>query len=546
MGVIGFTGYLEKRKEAGIDAIGGVDSVSLLSKDNKIPAVMDGNAFESSVVERVLKRGTIVSPFSYQTVYNTAKSILDTVKSCHVVIMQVFVDGIEDPDKAEEKKKRHSKKSKGNQKLLSVLKNNPKAHYITNLSTPLISRYAVKNAIMDCYPDVQFFSGGVDCDRDIAKYAKEQKCYVITGDCDFFVFDVPGVIHLKWMMEKISNCGELDSIDVYPHDRMLERLNLNCSSIRYLAFLCGNDFVDSVGIDVDANVQICQGVGDSYEAVVKDATQRFPELEDVEKSMRKVWKKYDLDSYPEFPQSCLRDCVANNDAGEEVEEQAAEAIEQLLPEFIDSFHILNSSSSLNYIFSPVITLPVPYKKDDAYMTRVTELKVRMYCFLGDDQEDPYVIVPANDKDLFKTEYFRYLKKHSSIVNRRVTFCQKVRDLPAMDRLALLKKMMHPVFNNLVLSPSLLDEDQSSTLFSTVLIQVVQYLYPQGYGDVIAELLNMLDGYEAHVVKRQYERAFLAFDALQCALDAITALFEILLLPIPMDVIERIDLTKLLK
>ena len=57
---------------------------------------------------------------------------------------------------------------------------------------------------------------------------------------------------------------------------------------------------------------------------------------------------------------------------------------------------------------------------------------------------------------------------------------------------------------------------------------------------------MLDGYEAHVVKRQYEEAFLAFDALQCALDAITALFEILQLPIPMDVIKRIDLTKLLK
>ena len=63
-----------------------------------------------------------------------------------------------------------------------------------------------------------------------------------------------------------------------------------------------------------------------------------------------------------------------------------------------------------------------------------------------------------------------LKKHSSIVNRRVTFCQKVRDLPAMDRLALLKEKMHPVFNNLVLSPSLLDEHQSNTLFSTALIQ----------------------------------------------------------------------------
>lgn len=177
-----------------------------------------------------------------------------------------------------------------------------------------------------------------------------------------------------------------------------------------------------MGNDVSANVQICQGVGDSYEAVVKDATQRFPEL-DVKKSMRKVWKKYDLESYPEFPLSYLgdgvdEDCVddevedeedndcddynghyygydyddyeedeedeedgdgdgedednnensatTNDDVGEEVEEQAAEAIKQLLPELIDSFHILNSSTSLNYIFSPVITLPTPYKKDDAY------------------------------------------------------------------------------------------------------------------------------------------------------------------------------------
>lgn len=184
--------------------------------------------------------------------------------------------------------------------------------------------------------------------------------------------------------------------------------------------------------DVKKNVQICQGI-DSYDDMVHDATQRFPQLSNVAESMRKVWKKYDLDSYPEFPRSCMRECVdedcvegdevedeeeddcddyndhyydydyedyeddeddeddgenednedensatTNDDAGEEVEEQAAEAIEQLLPEFIDSFHILNSSSSLNYIFSPVITLPVPYKKDDAY----SECFLRPLCNSG--------------------------------------------------------------------------------------------------------------------------------------------------------------------
>lgn len=65
---------------------------------------------------------------------------------------------------------------------------------------------------------------------------------------------------------------------------------------------------------------------------------------------------------------------------------------------------------------------------------------------------------------------RSLKKHFCTVKRRVDFCQKARDLPARDRLALLKEKMHPVFDNLVLSPSLLDEHQSNTLFSTALIQ----------------------------------------------------------------------------
>ena len=134
---------------------------------------------------------------------------------------------------------------------------------------------------------------------------------------------------------------------------------------------------------MDANVQICQGVGDSYEAVVKDATQRFPEL-DVKKSMEKVWKKYNLKSYPEFPRSYLGDCVddvdddevvvedeeendtvAHDDPGEVVAEQAAQRTKPF-PEFVNSFIVLNSSSSLNYIFSPLITLPAPYKKDDAY------------------------------------------------------------------------------------------------------------------------------------------------------------------------------------
>ena len=41
-------------------------------------------------------------------------------------------------------------------------------------------------------------------DSDIAKYAKNNKCHVIMNDTDFFVFDVPGVIYLDWMLEDIK------------------------------------------------------------------------------------------------------------------------------------------------------------------------------------------------------------------------------------------------------------------------------------------------------------------------------------------------------
>lgn len=131
-------------------------------------------------------------------------------------------------------------------------------------------------------------------------------------------------------------------------------------------------------------IEICQGVANSFKAVVDNATRRFPKLNNVKGSMEKVWKKYNLESYPEFPLSCLGDCVddvdddevvvedeeendtvAHDDAEEVVAEQAAQRTKPFA-KFVNSFIVLNSSSSLNYIFSPLITLPVPYKEDGAY------------------------------------------------------------------------------------------------------------------------------------------------------------------------------------
>lgn len=136
------------------------------------------------------------------------------------------------------------------------------------------------------------------------------------------------------------------------------------------------------------------------------------------------------------------------------------------------------------------------------MHQVQYLKILIFDFLGRGQKDPnpHVILPCDTKSAIETNYNKLsvqghgmkhsLKKHSFIVKKRILYCKKVRDLPAMDRLALLKEKMHPVFDNLALSPSLLDEHQSNTLFSTALIQ---------FG--ISSLLIVLESFSFSAQKR---------------------------------------------
>ena len=63
------------------------------------------------------------------------------------------------------------------------------------------------------------------------------------------------------------------------------------------------------------------------------------------------------------------------------------------------------------------------------------------------------------------------KNHTSIVNRRIAFCQKMRRQNEINRLASLKDSMKPIFDGLVIPETPpLSKDLSNTLFSTALIQ----------------------------------------------------------------------------
>ena len=89
---------------------------------------------------------------------------------------------------------------------------------------------------------------GIECDkwllllflilRDIARYAKEHNTLVLTGDSDFCIFDIPGVVFLD---DVITN--EVD-FSVMTRDLILSKLSVDEFQLFFLIYLQGNDFSD--------------------------------------------------------------------------------------------------------------------------------------------------------------------------------------------------------------------------------------------------------------------------------------------------------------
>ena len=119
----------------------------------------------------------------------------------------------------------------------------------------------------------------------------------------------------------------------------------------------------------------------------------------------------------------------------------------------------------------------------AVVRQVQYLKILIFDFLGRGQKDPnpHVILPRDTKSAIETNYNKLsvqghgmkhsLKKHSFIVKKRILYCKKMRDLPAMDRLQKLQEIIDSLLKGLVVSEILpLSEDTTNNPFSDALIQ----------------------------------------------------------------------------
>ena len=260
------------------------------------------------------------------------------MKSMNIYIEQYYDDMMSDMDKVQtdlDRKKEHSNKSG---ELIASMNEHyehgtpggvvegtgyPRmCHQSVRSAVDAFLRMEKKRRLFACSDPDRFNSKSLLTCREIAKYAEMHKCYVLTGDYDFAVFPVNGIVDVRLILNAFDHKSH--SIPTIPRHKMLNALHLTNLKLLYTAVLCGNDF-GSRGKpacleDMPKNVKAIDVVmnhvvplADTKESLIEDCMKQFPgrSREAIEKWFSFVEFKYNTKAYPLFPQSCLTQSIDN-------------------------------------------------------------------------------------------------------------------------------------------------------------------------------------------------------------------------------------------
>ena len=220
--------------------------------------VVDGCNLENRIVSNMASI-CFASCCSYECLYDYTFKLLSWMKSMNIRIKRYYDDMMPDMDKVQTDLHRKEERTKGSIKLIASMNENYEhgtpGGVVNGVGYPRMCIQCVKSAV-DAFlrtegnrgnrryyacsdPDRYDSKRLVTC-REIAKYAEMHKCYVLTGDYDFAVFPVKGIIDVSLILEAYDDVT--DSILTIPRYKVLNALNLTDLKMRYVAVLCGNDF----------------------------------------------------------------------------------------------------------------------------------------------------------------------------------------------------------------------------------------------------------------------------------------------------------------
>ncbi|OAO13920.1 hypothetical protein AV274_4414 [Blastocystis sp. ATCC 50177/Nand II] len=395
MGVRGLKTFLQRYSEQ--------DTCSQTQSSELVLVVVDGSNLESNIVSNAAKV-SLASCCSYEYLYKYTFDFLNWMESTNIQIEQYYDDMMSDMDKVKTDLDRKKKRIDRSIELISTL-NEDYEHgspegLVDGVGYPRMCIQCVRSAV-DAFLRKRGKSRLFACsdpDREIAKYAEMHKCYVLTGDYDFAVFPVNGIVDVLEVFKAFDHKSH--SIPTIPRDTMLNALHLTNLKLLYTAVLCGNDFgsrgkpacledmpKDVKAIDVVMNHII--PLADTKETLIEDCMTQFPNLSRaaIEKWFSFVEFKYNTKAYPSFPQSCLKQSIIKGVftlCG-----ISKDALRQLLFRYGTSY----SSFLFDYIFLPRISIPVTlFFQNDKVNDFLLDLNITLYNMIGHDVEDPYVVV----------------------------------------------------------------------------------------------------------------------------------------------------------
>ncbi|KAK8811719.1 hypothetical protein WA538_000505 [Blastocystis sp. DL] len=298
---------------------------------------------------------------------------------------------------------------------------------------------------------------GVDPDRETAIIAAKRNAYVITNDSDYFIFPVPGVIHLSVLMEGYQT----ETLSLVPKrvsiiklDRILLHNNLTYEQYLFAMITRGNDFISPTNITQTLTHQrenltfgalfalirnkCPQQTRSEFASLFALCNQARPQYN--EETYLHVAEKYSLSNYPNNPLSYFSDSITDLPPVPRIPLTTRVSIEWCV-NMLEALQNSITCNQLGCLCCNNLCFPVTfiYVYNDIILSVFKDSMCNLYSLIND--MNPCYIDDMKEPDQSQDESLNEGPPSFSEIMKRLKHTAIIRDKSIEDRLILLEKLL---------------------------------------------------------------------------------------------------------
>lgn len=201
----------------------------VIFRDSRINIVIDGCSVECCIFEHLLTEG-FAKAYSYEFIVDFTRTLFETLLQFNIHIQCLFVDSMLDPDTlrlhCSRKRGRINRADRLKQWLGEAYLDGVAGNLVCGLPHLQICAASVRETILSmcegsdhiylaCMHPDRFFPSALLIPREIAKYAHDHDCYVLTRDSHFYAYSIPGVIDVERVIKTLARNPDPSSIPVF-------------------------------------------------------------------------------------------------------------------------------------------------------------------------------------------------------------------------------------------------------------------------------------------------------------------------------------------